>query len=417
MWATKLYLRSCNSHKMTGGSLGLINTTQRNFCYRWNNKFRHIFYPKSWNTPEKRESSNLRMGKVKWRTQDPLYLDERSRHIHGGIDSFLTRIHDEKVYNVPLRNIAFVLYNEAKEKRGDRHIYKMFEQNYHNLQSTKICPRECFGGLWACYESGYASPEGISFWEKHMEEQGKGMHSTWIVELLQAFNKNKPFEASYMIEKFDKIYKPRLLQIWDEQVLFNQRTMISLIKELTEINYYDEEIYSKILDSIIQKNKVQNLYFFDIFYNFFHNVNENPKFTLYQKLGDKITAYEDKHYTEDMRLRYDIEERRLRTHLEMVANRDTKKWEDLTIIRFVDARSDREKLRIEEEQRRKNAVYNEDLFIEYIQKLMAEGKSNIEMMVYLDVDEAALQNAFTIISQREQHKKLEELRKNEQLPG
>jgi hypothetical protein len=89
------------------------------------------------------------MGKIKWRTQDPLYLDERSRHLHGGISSFLTRIHDEKVYNVPLRNMAFILYHEAKEQRGDSLVYKMFEENYHSLQSTKISPRECFGGLWA----------------------------------------------------------------------------------------------------------------------------------------------------------------------------------------------------------------------------------------------------------------------------
>jgi hypothetical protein len=249
-----------------------------------------------------------------------------------------------------------------------------------------------------------------------MEEQVKGMHSRWIVELLQSFNKTKPFEQSYIVEKFDRLYKPRILAVWDEQVLFNQRVMINLIEELTAINYYDEEIYLKIMDSIIQKNKVQNIYFFDEFYNFFHNVNENPKFTLYQKLDDRIKAFEDKHLVEDFRWKYDSEERRLKTHVEMVANRDHKKWEDLTLIRFVDERSDREKLRIEEEMRRKNAVYNEDLFIEYVQNMMAEGKSNIEMMVYLDVDESALQNAFTLISQRDQHKKLEELRKDNKLP-
>ena len=58
--------------------------SQRNFCYRWMNKHRDHFYPTCWNTPDKRRGSNLRMSMIKYKTQDPLFLDPKIRHIDGG---------------------------------------------------------------------------------------------------------------------------------------------------------------------------------------------------------------------------------------------------------------------------------------------------------------------------------------------
>jgi hypothetical protein len=105
------------------------------------------------------------------------------------------------------------------------------------------------------------------------------------------------------------------------------------------------------------------------------------------------------------------------TQEEIVADREDYDWERQKIIMVRDDRSKIERERLEAEQQRKNAVYNQDLFIKIVQELMAEGKSLIEMMVYLDVDEAALTNAFTVISQREQVEKLNELRSQNKIPG
>lgn len=219
-----------------------------------------------------------------------------------------------------------------------------------------------------------------------------------------------------MVKLFDKLLRDRLLEVWDEQVLFNQRTMNNLIKEFAKIKYYDEEIFTKLIDTIICKNKIQNLYFFDTFHNFMNYVNENPKFTLYGKLNGKIKEFEDKHYSQDFQWRYCNVERRIRTHKELVARRDDIPWEDHMPEDKADERSEREKKRLEAEQQRKYAVYNEELFLKEVKKLMDEGKSMIEMMVYLDVDEDDLQNAFSLMSKKAQIQKLEELRKQNKLP-
>ena len=291
-----------------------------------------------------------------------------------------------------------------------------FEENYGRLISTKVSPREAFGGLWACYESNLASLEGIKYWEKVMEKHAGSFHSIWIKELLQAFNNNRKLRSSHMISIFDSLLKPRLLELWQEQVNFNQRTMYDLIKEFKTLKYYDEEIFTKIIDSLIHKNTIQNLYFFDRFYNFIHDVNENPKGTLYGKWTQKIKDFEEKHYSKDYKWRYNLEERRRRTHQELVDRRDEFDWEDFMTVQATDERSERERKRLENEQQKKYAVYNEELFIKIVKEMMDEGKTMIEMMVYLDVDEEALQNAFSLISKQDQIAKLEELRRENKLP-
>ena len=149
MWANKLSFRAWRNTNIYAKQYSLFSLPQRQFCYRWEHKHREFFRPQSWNTPDKRRNASLKVSKIKYRTQDPLFLDPKLRHIEGGIKTYLVRIHDERLYDVPLRNMAFVLYNEAKEKRMDRLIYKKFEENYNNLTSYKIAPREAFGGLWA----------------------------------------------------------------------------------------------------------------------------------------------------------------------------------------------------------------------------------------------------------------------------
>lgn len=394
----------------------LFMLPQRNFCYRWAHKNRDIFYPSSWNTPDKRSSSNLKMGKIKYRTQDPLFLDPKLYGIEGGIKPYLVRIHDERAYDIPLRNIAFVLYHSAKEGLFDNLLYKQFEQNYHRLISTKIQPREAFAGVWACYTTGIASADGLAFWENKLEDLNHGLHIKEMTDLLLTFNKRKHYKAQHIINILDKYMKDRILKVWDEQILYNQRMMYILIQEFDKLNYRNEDIDMKLIKTINTKQKIQNIYFFEEFHNFFHNINENPKSPHYGKLGEEIKTFETKFYNKDFQWRYNLEERRIRTHKEVVARRDEPQWEDFFVVQMKDERSEREKRRMEAAQQLKNAVYNEELFIKVVKQMMDEGKTLIEMMVYLDVDESALTNAFTIISKNEQVKKLEEIRKQNKLP-
>lgn len=112
------------SHTFMARNFNLFSLSQRSFCYRWENKNRELSRPSSWNTPDKRSNSSYKMGKIKYRTQDPLFIDERLKAIEGGIATYIARLHDQGMYDLPLRNIAFILYNEAKDKRQERYVYK-----------------------------------------------------------------------------------------------------------------------------------------------------------------------------------------------------------------------------------------------------------------------------------------------------
>lgn len=192
--------------------------------------------------------------------------------------------------------------------------------------------------------------------------------------------------------------------------------MMTLITEFLKLKYYDEELLKKLVWSINSKNRIQNLEFFSKFHNAFHEINDNPKTTLYKKLDKDIQDFESKFSTRDFKWRYSVKDKRIRTHKELVARREDAKREDFRVTLTTDERSEAERQKIDKEQQLKNAVYNEDLFIQVVQRMMNEGKSTIEMMVYLDVKEEDIINAQSIISKNEQIKKLEELRKNNQLP-
>lgn len=149
MWGSRMYTKLMVSKPLSNSTKMLTQTAHKSFCFRWINKYREVFRPNDWNNPDRRSNDNYKMKGVQYRTQDPLFLDPKLWHIEGGIRTFITKIHDEGAYDVPLRNMAFVLYNAAKEGRRDPLLYKKFEENYGRLISDKIHPREAFGGVWA----------------------------------------------------------------------------------------------------------------------------------------------------------------------------------------------------------------------------------------------------------------------------
>jgi len=255
----------------------LLQNTQRNFCFRWMNKHRDIYYPSSWNVPKQRPNYNGRVGKIKYNTQDPLYLDEKRMHIHGGIKTYLTRLHDDKAYDIPLRNIAFILYHCGKERIPDRLAFKMFEANYKTLSSTDIGQREAYGGLYGCYATGYASIEGLKYWEDKFAETSNLNHVREYVELMRVFVNSEAYDKKHFIKFFKLCMRDNLLEKWDTQVIFNQFVMRDLIEYFKIFKYYDEEIYMKMVKSINTKKKILYIDMFDCFYNFIHDLNEDPK--------------------------------------------------------------------------------------------------------------------------------------------
>jgi len=56
-------------------------------------------------------------------------------------------------------------------------------------------------------------------------------------------------------------------------VVFNQRTLFDLATELDKIEWYDEDVWTKIFDVAQGKKKVNNLYDFKLIHNLMVKLN------------------------------------------------------------------------------------------------------------------------------------------------
>ncbi len=108
-----------------------------------------------------------------------------------------------------------------------------------------------------------------------------------------------------------------ILKYWDTEVRFNQRVLFDLAKELDFIQWYDEEVWTKIFDTAVEKKKVNNLHDFRLVHHLMHKLNtadrESPAHHLNGKFDSQIGALLEKHYTKDREWKYNAETRELRS--------------------------------------------------------------------------------------------------------
>ena len=62
-------------------------------------------------------------------------------------------MNDANKYNVPLKQMAYVLYNMTKAGIYDPSIFEQFEKHYRTTSSHVMSGRIAFGGVWAYYKS------------------------------------------------------------------------------------------------------------------------------------------------------------------------------------------------------------------------------------------------------------------------
>lgn len=227
--------------------------------------------------PEQRPNYNGKRGKVVYRTQDPLYIDERLHNIEGGVKAYIERIHESGDYHMPLRHCAFILYNMALEGVRDRKIYQRFEMQYPYIKADSMYPREAFGGLYGSYKQNLASKEGIMFWKNKLDELKWELHARDCASIIEAFTENTSLEKSHMQEIMKKFLCNRLLEVYPAQIKFNQYMYWRLFKVLPKIEFYDEKLYKTLIDGYFCFAKVHNLVIFNDIHNAIIDINSNPK--------------------------------------------------------------------------------------------------------------------------------------------
>ena len=101
-----------------------------------------------------------------------------------------------------------------------------------------------------------------------------------------------------MIDLLDTIFKKHILDKWDAEVVYNQRVLLDLMKECHNLRWYDEEVWTKIIDTTIGKKKINAYRDFQMVHQTLCYMNEDKEHCkLADTLGGKIDAFMKKHYT------------------------------------------------------------------------------------------------------------------------
>jgi hypothetical protein len=74
-------------------------------------------------------------------------------HCNGGVELLLEHIHAKANYRLPLKNMAYILYNMTFKGIYDPLVYSKFEANYKTASTKYIDSRTAFGGVYAYYKS------------------------------------------------------------------------------------------------------------------------------------------------------------------------------------------------------------------------------------------------------------------------
>jgi hypothetical protein len=85
--------------------------------------------------------------------------------------------------------------------------------------------------------------------------------------------------------------------------------LFGLAEEFHFLKYYDEELWTKLIDSAIQKRKINNTHYFKAIHASISDINEDPSSGLQGKFTGKIDELVKKHYSADRKWRYDLEKR------------------------------------------------------------------------------------------------------------
>ena len=172
--------------------------------------------------------------------------------------------------------------------------------------------------------------------------------------------------------------------------------LFDLAKELDLLQWYDEEVWTKILETACHKKKINNIYDFKLIHQICYRLTtaqpESRAAHLNGKFDDHLKRLLEKHYTTNRQWKYNAETRQMRPIEEIIAGRESLKFEDTAQLKedideqtIIQAREAEKKLK-----RMKMAKYSHDLFDEIIEEFMKEKKTILEMMAELDATEAEI---------------------------
>lgn len=230
---------------------------------------------------------------------------------------------------------------------------------------------------------------------------------------MEAFRDNRSLPRSHIIDLLNNQWKKVLVDKWKAEVIFNQRVLFGLAKEFHNLRYYDADLWQLIITTAIQKKKINNTHYFAAIHGSMSQMNEDPDSGFKGKLTAQLEELVKKHYTEDRKWRYSLENSDWRSLQEVIDRREDCKKENTFITKADTDTEIVEQARLAEKKmkRLKMAKYSADLFDEIIEEMMRDKKTLMEMLAELDCDEEEIYASQTRIAKKQQSKNIEKNKK------
>ena len=131
-----------------------------------------------------------------------------------------------------------------------------------------------------------------------------------IVELCEAFTENKNLGKDYFNKKLDTIWKNAILSRWKREVIFSRKNTFRLCQVFEKLNYWNNELWDKLIERIHGLKDVRNRDFTIAYYEQFNRMNTDKGNPYFGKLNEQINKIKNKLITTHQDWDYNVEEMR-----------------------------------------------------------------------------------------------------------
>jgi hypothetical protein len=183
--------------------------------------------------------------------------------------------------------------------------------------------RIIYGALYSYYKFNRGRPENILFFETALEEDPTVLHIEMSSVLFQLAHEASIMDRDRLDLMIMNFFKPNFLLNWDTEVKYKQRLLAELFTIFTKVNYLDEEVWNKVIDTAVNMKRVNNMDNYHIMLQGLNWYNENPKSPKFQKMKKEIDAFKNKIFKNENRLwKYDPDKAQWRTYEDLMKTRE-----------------------------------------------------------------------------------------------
>jgi hypothetical protein len=253
--------------------------------------------------------------RLEFNTQDQLFFDYSMKDVNGGFERFYQHLKmksGQAEYSV--HRVALIMYHMALNEINDTEFFDELDNmiNLTVVNANSIYIRTLFGLLTSYYKFNRGKNENIYYFEKSVEIDPTDMHMEMSIPLFDLASSSTIIDKDRMNTNFYSFYKPNFLANWNKQVNYKLRLLAEMCKIFPKHKVVDEELWTKIFETLPKFKKINNLDQYDTILKGLLWYDSNPESPRYKKCGKIIEQFKDRVRNVEIRnWKYDVDVYRL----------------------------------------------------------------------------------------------------------